>query len=72
MLYILNREDNRHEYHKVKRVALADLGWKEKDLERLMSHNIQDFIFSNDLMTIFTERSRPERVQSGFWGAQQY
>lgn len=60
MLYKLNRLDNRHEYQKVKRVALADLGWKEKDLERLMSHNIQDFISSNDLMTIFTERSRQE------------
>lgn len=60
MLYKLNHSDNRHEYQKVKRVALADLGWKEKDLERLMSHNIQDFISSNDLMTIFTERSRQE------------
>ncbi len=45
---------------------------ERKDLERLMSHNIQDFTFLNDLMTIFAERSRPERVQSGFWGAQQY
>ena len=60
MLYKLNKKDNTHEYHKVKRVTLASIGWIEKDLENLMSNNIHDFISSNDLMTIFTERSRQE------------
>lgn len=60
MLYKLNTDTNREIYAKVKRVTLADIGWKEKDLEKLLSHNIIDFISSNDLMTIFTERPRQE------------
>ena len=60
MLYKLNQYQNRNIYQKVKRVTLADIGWKEKDLENLISHNIQDFISSNDLMTIFNERVRQE------------
>ena len=44
MLYKLNQYQNRNIYQKVKRVTLADIGWKEKDLENLISHNIQDFI----------------------------
>lgn len=60
MLYKLNQSQNKSEYKKVKRISLADMGWKEKDLENLISNNIQDFISSNDLMTIFTERQRQE------------
>lgn len=60
MLYKLNKNSNRQEYTKVKRVTLAEIGWKEKDLENLISNNIQDFISSNDLMPIFTERARQE------------
>lgn len=60
MLYKLNKDLNRKDYSKVKRVTLADIGWKEKDLENLISNNIQDFISSNDLMAIFTERVRQE------------
>ncbi len=60
MLYKLNKLENKEEYTKVKRVSLASMGWKEKDLENLLSNNIQDFISSNDLMTIFTERQRQE------------
>ena len=60
MLYKLNQAQNRSEYQKVKRVTLAEIGWKEKDLESLISNNIQDFISSNDLMTIFNERVRQE------------
>lgn len=58
MLYKLNKNTNRNNYSKVKRVTLSDIGWKEKDLENLISNNIQDFISSNDLMAIFTERAR--------------
>jgi len=59
MLYKLNslKKDT---YQRVKRVSLADIGWKEKDLERLIANNIEDFIHSNELMTIFTERSLQE------------
>ena len=39
MLYKLNK-DNRKEYEKVKRVTLAEIGWREKDLEDLISNNI--------------------------------
>lgn len=60
MLYKLNQSGNRDTYQKVKRVTLADIGWKEKDLENLISNNIQDFISGNDLMTIFNERVRQE------------
>lgn len=60
MLYKLNKALNREKYEKVKRVTLAEIGWKEKDLENLISNNIQDFISSNDLMPIFTERVRQE------------
>ncbi|MEG0409150.1 MAG: hypothetical protein RR623_09780 [Bacilli bacterium] len=60
MLYKLNKESNRSNYSKVKRTTLKDIGWKEEDLQSLISNNIQDFIFSNELMTIFTERKRQE------------
>ena len=50
MLYKLN--PNKQDYTKVKRVTLADIGWKELDLQRLMSLHIQDFIYSNDLLAI--------------------
>ena len=60
MLYKLNKDTDRENYSKVNRVTLADIGWKEKDLENLISNNIQDFISSNDLMTIFNERVRQE------------
>ena len=58
MLYKLN--PNKQDYTKVKRVTLAEIGWKELDLQRLMSSHIQDFIYSNDLLTIFNERPRQE------------
>ena len=60
MLYKLNLGQNRENYQKVKRVSLASLGWKEKDLQNLISKNMQDFISSNDLMPIFNERDRQE------------
>ena len=45
---------------KVKRTTLAEIGWLEKDLEDLISKNIDDLIYSNDLMAIFTERRGQE------------
>lgn len=47
-------------FSKVKRVTFSKIGWKEKDFERLLSNNIGEFISSNNLMTIFCERSRQE------------
>lgn len=60
MLYKLNKDTNKEKYTKVKRVTLAEIGWKEKDLETLIANNIEDFICANDLMTIFTERQWQE------------
>jgi len=58
MLYKLNT--NKEDYIKVNRVTLKSLGWKEIDLQKLLSKHIQDFIYSNELMTIFNERPRQE------------
>jgi len=56
MLYQLNTKDNKDQYQKVKRVTLAELGWKESDLQDLLSRNLYDMVLSSDLMTIFNER----------------
>lgn len=58
MLYKLNA--NKQDYSKVNRITLADIEWKELDLQRLISSHIQDFIYSNELLTIFNERPRQE------------
>ena len=58
MLYRLNK--NSDTCSKVERVTLENIGWMEKDLENLFANNIQDFVSSDDLMVIFTERSRQE------------
>lgn len=57
MLYKL---DTNSDYKKVKRVTLNDAGWKEKDLEKLISNHITDLISTNELMTIFNERPMQE------------
>lgn len=67
MLYKLSQ--NKQDYTKVKRVTLADIGWKELDLQRLMSSHIQDFIYSNDLLTIsMSVRGRRNRTFSRLTG----
>lgn len=48
------------DYKKVNRVTLKSIGWKELDLQKLLSKHIRDFIYSNELMTIFNERPRQE------------
>ena len=60
MLYKLNKNRDKDQYCKVKRVTLADIGWKELDLQNLLSKNIFDLISSTDLMTIFNERPMQE------------
>ena len=56
MLYKLKDENNVKSYEMVKKTTLGEFGWKEKDLENIISDNIEDFINSEELMTIFTER----------------
>ena len=58
MIYKLS--DKNGNYTGVRRIRLADIGWKEKDLENLIANNIEDFISSSDLMTIFTEQKGQE------------
>lgn len=58
MLYKLDTQQI--DYKKVNRVTLNDIGWKELDLQKLLSKHMQDLIYSNDLMTIFNERPRQE------------
>ncbi|OQB23525.1 MAG: hypothetical protein BWY11_01824 [Firmicutes bacterium ADurb.Bin182] len=60
MLYQLNQNRDKEQYHRVKRVTLADIGWKELDLQNLLSKNLFDLISSTDLMTIFNERPMQE------------
>ena len=60
MLYKLSTGKNRGATTKAKRITLADIPWREKDLEVLISRNINDLIYSNDLMSIFTERPYQE------------
>ncbi len=56
MLYKLDTVTK--DYAKVNRVNLKSLGWKEVDLQKLLSNHIQDLISTNELMTIFNERPR--------------
>lgn len=58
MLYKL--DINAKDYTKVNRVALSLLGWKELDLQELLSNHIQDLISASELMTIFNERPLQE------------
>lgn len=60
MLFKLNSFHDKDKYTRVKKSTLSEIGWKEKDLERLISNNIDDFICESDLMTIFTERQGQE------------
>lgn len=54
MLYKLNEEASGYEM--VKQSKLEDFRWKEKDLENIIANNIEDFINTEELMTIFTEK----------------
>lgn len=58
MLYLLDK--TAQDCRRVRRVTLSDAGWSEKDLEVMVSRRIQEVIYSNELMTIFTERQRQE------------
>lgn len=60
MLFKLNATNVKDQYQKVKRVSLDKVGWKELDLQNLLSKNIFDLISSTELMAIFTERRYQE------------
>lgn len=59
MLFYLNDNDKKT-LETVKRTNLDYIGWKEKDLEDLISHNIERVISTDSLMTIFQERRGKE------------
>ena len=58
MLYKLNKDEETgiSSYEMVKQSKLEDFNWKEKDLENIIANNIEDFINTEELMTIFTEK----------------
>ena len=56
MLFELKGKD---EVNIVKKITLADLGWKEENLEYYVTHHMQELI-SEDLMPIFNERKFKE------------
>lgn len=58
MLYKLDVKAK--DYTKVNRVTLESIGWKELDLQELLSNHIQDIVSSSELMTIFNQRVRQE------------
>jgi hypothetical protein len=58
MLYKLDTDTK--DYKKVNKVSLSSFGWKEIDLQKLLSIHIQDLISSNELMTLFNERPLQE------------
>lgn len=58
MLYQLQKATQ--DCRRIHRVTLTDAGWSEKDLESMVSKRIQEIIYSNELMTIFTERQWQE------------
>lgn len=58
MLYKLDA--GKKDYQKVNRVTLGSIGWKELDLQNLLSKHMQDLIYSNELLTIFNERPMQE------------
>lgn len=59
MLFYLN-DNNKKYLEAVKRTNLASVNWKEKDLEDLISHNIEKIISKDSLMVIFQERRGKE------------
>lgn len=59
MLFYLN-DINKTDLTAVNRTNLNSIGWIEKDLEDLISHNIKRLISTDSLMTIFQERRGKE------------
>jgi hypothetical protein len=61
MLFKIDQK-NRDYLRAVKSTSLAQIGWKEKDLENLISKNLPLFIPENQLMIIFQERQMQEEA----------
>lgn len=62
MIFKINRTQNKEVLNSVKRVSLASVGWTEKDLEDLISNNIQELIPENQLMILSQERQYQEEA----------
>ena len=58
MLFKIDAKNN--DYTKVNRVFLSSFGWKEKNLQEMLSNHIQDLISTSELLTIFNERDLQE------------
>ncbi|MDR0771212.1 MAG: hypothetical protein LBE75_08490 [Burkholderiales bacterium] len=58
MLYKLDCVNK--DYSKVKKTSMKDIGWKERDLQDLLSKHIRDLLSARELMTIFNERQYQE------------
>ncbi|BCN30121.1 PDDEXK family nuclease [Anaeromicropila herbilytica] len=59
MLFYLD-DSNKKQLNSVKRINLASINWREKDLEDLIAHNISKIVSESSLMTIFQERKGKE------------
>lgn len=62
MLFKINKDENKDELVRIKRVNLSSMGWVEKDLEELISNNITTLIPENQLMILAQERKRQEEA----------
>ena len=60
MLYKLTKNGETATREVLRRTTLEKAGWKEKDLENMISQNLDDFISDGELLTIFTERRGQE------------
>ncbi len=61
MLYKLNQNDKTNAVP-VQNVTFAQMGWTEKDLEKLLSKNMSAFLPDNQLFVIFQERQYQEEA----------
>lgn len=61
MLFKINQNDKAM-LKGVVSTSLAQIGWDEKDLEKLISKNLSSFIPENQLMVIFQERQWQEEA----------
>src|SRR5690625_5068139 len=59
LLYYLDKQ-NKKNIRMVERTSLADIGWKEIDLEEVLISNMDRMLDEENLMPIFSQRSFQE------------
>lgn len=62
MIYEINQTNNKSDLEQVKRISLSQIGWLEKDLEDLISKNIQELFPEDQLMIIMQEKQLQEHA----------